>query len=43
MHLKTFLADEKLEGSLMLGNSSLKASERVVEQTDDNDLSIDLY
>ena len=42
-HLKTFLANKKLEGSLtgMPENSSLKASERV-QQTDDNDFSMDL-
>jgi hypothetical protein len=43
VHLKTFLADEKLEG-VMPENSGLKASdlERVVQHTDDNDFSMDL-
>lgn len=42
VHLKTFLADEKLEGSLMPENSSLKATKRDVQHADDNDFSMDL-
>jgi hypothetical protein len=38
VHLKTFLADEKLEG-VMPENSGLKASDL---ERDDNDFSMDL-
>ena len=42
VHLKTFFADEKLEGSLIPENSSLTASKGTVQYADDNDFSMDL-
>ena len=42
VHLKTFFADEKLEGSLIPENGSLKASEGADQYADDNGFSMDL-